>query len=74
MARFLANNREAMLSYRDEDIWRVAGQGGLEIRTFIAIAGAAEGCTGDLWFYAPIPVFAVGCTVAVMNLPPAAAA
>jgi hypothetical protein len=56
------------LAYQDAQIWREAGQGGLEIRTFIALAGAAEGHTGELWFYAPIPVFAVGCTVAVMNL------
>jgi hypothetical protein len=34
----------------------------------IAAAGATEGCTGALWFYAPIPIFAVGFTVAVMNL------
>ena len=36
-------------------------------RPFIAISGATEGSTGDLWFYAPIPIFAVGCTVAVMR-------
>jgi hypothetical protein len=29
-----------------------------------------EGSTGELWCYAPIPIFAVGCTVAVMNLAP----
>jgi len=68
--KLLANRRESLLSYRDEDVWREAGQGGFEIRTFIAIAGATEECTGELWFYAPIPIFAVGCTVAVMNLPP----
>ncbi len=43
-------------------------QGGFEIRTFIAVSGATEGSTGELWFYAPIPIFAVGCTVAVMRL------
>ena len=50
---------------------RGRGQGGFEIRTFIAIAGAMEGYTGELWFYAPIPIFAGGCTVAVMKLNPA---
>lgn len=69
---FLNNRRDALLAYNDEETWREAGQGGFEIRTFIAIAGAAEGCTGELWFYAPIPIFAVGCTVAVMNLRPTA--
>jgi 2,3-dihydroxyphenylpropionate 1,2-dioxygenase len=67
--RFLRNDREQLLAYRDDETWREAGQGGFEIRTFIAVAGAAEGSTGELWFYAPIPIFAVGCTIAVMNLP-----
>ena len=66
--RFLNGKREELLAYRDEETWREAGQGGFEIRTFIAVSGATEGSTGDLWFYAPIPIFAVGCTVAVMNL------
>ena len=68
LKRFLSNDREALLAYKDEETWRDAGQGGLEIRTFIALAGAAEGSTGELWFYAPIPIFSVGCTIAVMNL------
>ena len=28
----------------------------------------AVGATGELWFYAPIPIFAVGCTVATMRV------
>jgi len=66
--KFLGNRREELLAYQDEDTWREAGQGGFEIRTFVAIAGAAHGHSGELWFYAPIPIFAVGCTIAVMNL------
>ena len=66
--KFLNNRREELLAYRDEETWREAGQGGFEIRTFIAVAGACEGATGELWFYAPIPIFAVGCTVAVMKV------
>lgn len=64
--RFIHNRRDDLLAYTDEETYRVAGQGGFEIRTFIAVAGATEGKTGELWFYAPIPIFAVGCTVAVM--------
>ena len=64
--RFIANDRTALLSYSDEETYRDGGQGGFEIRTFIAIAGATEGTTGEVWFYAPIPIFAVGCTVATM--------
>lgn len=65
---WINNRKDAMLAYQDDETWRVAGQGGFEIRTFVATAAAAEGSTGELWYYAPIPIFAVGCTVAVMNL------
>jgi len=64
--RFLGNRREELLSYTDAETYRNGGQGGFEIRTFIAVAGATEGATGELWFYEPIPIFAVGCTVASM--------
>jgi 2,3-dihydroxyphenylpropionate 1,2-dioxygenase len=66
LARFLANDRAAMTSYTDEETLRDAGQGGFEIRTFLTVAGATEGARGELLFYAPIPIFAVGCTVATM--------
>jgi hypothetical protein len=29
---------------------------------------AVAGATGELMFYAPIPIFAVGCTVATMTV------
>jgi aromatic ring-opening dioxygenase catalytic subunit (LigB family) len=68
LQRFLANDREALTSYTDEETLRDAGQGGFEIRTFLTVAGATEGATGELLFYAPIPIFAVGCTVATMRV------
>jgi aromatic ring-opening dioxygenase catalytic subunit (LigB family) len=68
LERFIANRREELISYSDEDTLRDAGQGGFEIRTFLAVAGATEGATGELMFYAPIPIFAVGCTVATMAI------
>ena len=58
-----SGDREAMLAYSDVDTYRDAGQGGFEIRTFVAAAAAARG-KGTVRFYAPIPIFAVGCTVA----------
>ncbi|HVY82860.1 MAG TPA: hypothetical protein VG994_17860 [Steroidobacteraceae bacterium] len=67
LERFLNGRRDELLAYRDDETWREAGQGGFEIRTFIAVSGATEGACGELWFYAPIPIFAVGCTVAVMK-------
>ncbi len=62
--RLMAQDKSALLSYTDEDIYRDAGQGGFEIRTFIAAAAAARG-PGKLNFYtANLPIFAVGCTAA----------
>jgi 2,3-dihydroxyphenylpropionate 1,2-dioxygenase len=66
--RLMRNDRDALLDYSDEETYRDAGQGGFEIRTFIAIAAAAGG-KGDLQFYtAELPIFAVGCTVASFDL------
>ena len=65
---FIRNDREALLSYTDEETYRDGGQGGFEIRTFIAVAGASNGVYGEVWCYEPIPIFAVGCTIAVMNV------
>jgi 2,3-dihydroxyphenylpropionate 1,2-dioxygenase len=64
--KFVHNRRADLLAYSDEETFRQGGQGGFEIRTFIAVAGATEGATGEVLFYAPIPIFAVGCTVATM--------
>ncbi|MBI2753085.1 MAG: extradiol ring-cleavage dioxygenase [Betaproteobacteria bacterium] len=68
LRRWAQNDRDALVSYSDEDTYRDAGQGGFEIRTFISAAAAANGGRGEVWFYAPIPTFAVGCTIGVMNL------
>ena len=66
--RFIRNDRDALLSYTDEETYRNGGQGGFEIRTFISVAAAADGGAGDIWCYEPIPIFAVGCTVAAMEI------
>ena len=67
LARWARNDKTALLSYTDAEIYRDAGPGGFEIRTFITAAAAAGG-KGDVYFYAPIPVFAVGCTAATMTI------
>jgi aromatic ring-opening dioxygenase LigB subunit len=67
LARWDANDKTALLSYTDEETLRDAGQGGFEIRAFIAVAAAARG-RGTLHYYRPIPMFAVGCTVADMSI------
>jgi 2,3-dihydroxyphenylpropionate 1,2-dioxygenase len=65
--RWAANDRERLLAYTDAETYRDAGQGGFEIRTFIAAAAAAGG-KGTVQFTAPIPVFAVSCTVGRMEI------
>jgi len=67
LARWTRNDRAALLDYSDARTYREAGQGGFEIRTFIAVAAAARG-RGELRHYAPIPIFSVGCTVATMSI------
>ncbi len=72
MARWCADDREALIGYSDEEIYADAGQGGFEIRTYIAAAGAAHGAAGPaigtVHFFEPIPIFAVTCTVASYRL------
>ncbi len=67
LERWLANDKDRLLDYTDAETYRDAGQGGFEIRTFIAAAAAARG-PGTLHFFRPIPIFAVGCTVATMEI------
>lgn len=67
LGRWSANDRERLLAYSDAETYRDAGQGGFEIRTFIAAAAAAGG-KGTVQFTAPIPVFAVSCTVGRMEI------
>lgn len=65
---FCGGRVDDMLRYTDDEIYRDAGPGGHEVRTFITVSGAVGGNHGDLWHYAPIPIFAVGCTVVNMDL------
>ncbi len=67
MGRWAANDRDALLSYRDTEIYAEAGQGGFEIRTYIAAAAAAGG-TGTIHFLEPIPIFATSGVVASMSI------
>lgn len=65
--RWARNDRAALTAYTDAETYRDGGQGGFEIRTFIALAACAGG-KGEVRFYAPIPQFAVGCTIGVMSV------
>ena len=68
LERWCDNDRDALLDYSDEQVYLDAGQGGFEIRNFIAVAGAAENSKGTVHYYRPIPIFAVGCTAATMAI------
>lgn len=68
MQHWCNNDKEALLSYNDRDIYLDAGQGGFEIRTYIAAAAAANGAKGTVKYCEPIPIFAVACTVASFDL------
>jgi 2,3-dihydroxyphenylpropionate 1,2-dioxygenase len=66
--RLMRQDKTALMSYTDEATYREAGQGGFEIRTYIAAAAAARG-RGELQFYTPErPIFAVGCAVARFDI------
>ena len=66
--RWSRNDKDALLDYDDTQVYADAGQGGFEIRTFVTVSAAANGAPGDVHFYAPIPIFAVGCTIASYRL------
>ena len=59
--RWSRNDKAGLLSYTDAETYADAGQGGFEIRTFIAISGATAGQAAAIQYYQPIPIFAVGC-------------
>ena len=66
--QLVRQDKDALLSYGDVETYADAGQGGFEIRTYIAAAAAAGG-PGELQFYtAELPIFAVGVTVARFDI------
>ncbi len=66
--RLMHQDREKLISYTDEETYAQAGQGGFEIRTYLA-AAAAGGGPGELQYYsAELPIFAVGVTVARFDI------
>ena len=72
LGQLMRQEKDALLSYSDEETYAQAGQGGFEIRTYIAAAAAAGG-PGELQFYtAELPIFAVGVTVARFEVAEAA--
>lgn len=58
--RLTANEVDAFTSYTDEEIERM-GLGTHEIRSWVAVAGIAEGRRAKCLFYEPIAAWATGC-------------
>lgn len=66
--RLCRYSKGELLAYTDEETYRDGGQGGFEIRTFIAAAAAAQAEAEVQFYTAEIPLFAVGCTVGRFKL------
>ena len=62
-----AQDRDGMLAHSDQSTYAQAGQGGFEIRTLIAAAAAARG-PGTVHFAQAVPLFAVTCTTATLEI------
>ncbi len=66
--RWVRNDHAALTSYTDAATQRDSGQGGYEIRTFVAVAGTCPQGRGEVWCYEPIPISSCGCSIGVMSL------
>ena len=65
---FTGGRIESFLHYPKEKLEAEAGPGGHEIRTWIVVAGAANGARGSLLAYQPVPAWSTGCAVAVLEI------
>ena len=65
---FIGGRIESFLHYPKEQLEAEAGPGGHEIRTWIAVAGAAGDGQGSLLDYQPVPAWSTGCAVAVLQI------
>ena len=68
---FVGGKIASYLHYPKEKLEAEAGPGGHEIRTWIAVAGAAGDGHGELLAYEPVPAWSTGCAVAVLEVEPA---
>lgn len=59
-------NKDALLAYSDVETLSQAGQGALELRTSICIAGATQDQVGQLWLMEPVPIFATSCSITTL--------
>jgi protocatechuate 4,5-dioxygenase beta chain/2'-aminobiphenyl-2,3-diol 1,2-dioxygenase large subunit len=60
IASMVSAQGERLAALSNEDILRDAGNGGLEVNAWIALAGAVPGATGECVFYEAMPAWASG--------------
>lgn len=60
IADLIEGRGEALAAYDNADILREAGNGGMEVNAWIALAGAMPGARGECLFYEAIPAWASG--------------
>ena len=65
---FIGGRIEGFLRYPKEKLEAEAGPGGHEIRTWVTVAGAANGARGSLLAYQPVPAWSTGCAVAALQI------
>jgi aromatic ring-opening dioxygenase catalytic subunit (LigB family) len=65
---FIGGRMENFLRYPKDRLEAEAGPGGHEIRTWIAVAGAAGDTRGALLAYQPVPAWSTGCAVAALEI------
>jgi 2,3-dihydroxyphenylpropionate 1,2-dioxygenase len=65
---FISGRVETFLRYPTDRLEAEAGPGGHEIRTWIAVAGAAREAQGSVLAYQPVPAWSTGCAVAVLEI------
>lgn len=60
MAQLLSNNKHELRNLTNAEILEQAGNGGLEVNTWITLAAMVPQCQGEVIFYEAIPAWASG--------------
>jgi len=67
VARLISGRGSELAAFDNADTLAEAGNGGLEVNAWIAMAGAVAGATGECIFYEAIPAWASGMAGVAMN-------
>ena len=67
LVRWSRSDKTALLRYADAECYLQVAQSAFEFRTFVAVAAAARGA-GMICYPQWISIFAVSCTIGVMDI------